>query len=271
MYKSTPSDPDELAQAVLRWQKRQQKEKEDKARASWMDNEQEAFTSLIEDLAHLEPERPETLEIPTTPKPQKPSPPPTPEKEITNEELVETFKKAIVRPKLPPPPPPPSPEPEMEMETAQKAKRPKNPPPPSPEPEMEMEMAQKGKRPKNPPPPPPPAAKKGKRPTKVEMEVEPKAKRPPTPEPEKVLKRPPPPPPPPIATLKVVEPKVVKLATNTGATLLPGMTMNMCQGCRQNLQNRIVYELPGEKQLIQFVICKKCSDLNDRIQAIWTP
>ena len=65
--------------------------------------------------------------------------------------------------------------------------------------------------------------------------------------------------------VEIPEPKLVKLADNTGTSLLPAMCLFLCMGCHGDLKNRVVYELPGGKQSVSIQLCKNCVELNGKM------
>ena len=67
---------------------------------------------------------------------------------------------------------------------------------------------------------------------------------------------------------KLTEPTLIQLPENSGPILLPTLSVFMCYGCHCDLRNRVVYEMTGGRQLIQFNLCKKCVELNMKMDRV---
>ena len=68
---------------------------------------------------------------------------------------------------------------------------------------------------------------------------------------------------------KLTEPTLTQLPENTGPILLPTMSVVMCYGCHDDLRNRVVYEMTGGRQLVQFNLCKNCVELNGKMKRVY--
>ena len=70
------------------------------------------------------------------------------------------------------------------------------------------------------------------------------------------------------ADLEKCQPVIKQMPPDAGTTLLPSLSVFMCGSCHADIHNRLVYDLTGGRQLIQFTLCPKCVEMNAKMRRV---